>query len=84
MLADRAPVANFRDEAILDQAKTNGGGQMRLSTARRPEQDQVGTGLRPTVFGAEGHDLGFGNGRNSIEPDRQRKRCSNPTFRVRS
>ena len=40
---------------------------MGFAPTGRSEQDQVGADLQPTVPGHKGHDLGFGDGRDSIE-----------------
>lgn len=53
--------------SAFDQRQADGRGQMALSAAGRPEQEQVGPGAELCVAGGDGHDLGLGDGGDGLE-----------------
>jgi hypothetical protein len=52
---------------FLDQGQADGRREMRLSAARRSEQNQIGAFLKPAVSGAEGGHLGARDHGNGVE-----------------
>ena len=53
--------------AVLDEGEADRRGQVALSAARRPEEEQVGARGQPGVAGRDRHDLGLGDHGDSLE-----------------
>ena len=53
--------------AVLDEGEADGRGQVALSAAGRPEEEQVGALGEPGVAGGDRHDLRLGDHRHGLE-----------------
>lgn len=53
--------------AVLDQGEADGRGEMALSAAGRPKQQDIGTLCEPAVAGGHGHDLRLGDHGYGVE-----------------